>query len=235
MKLRHFSYPVRCASLAQFCERFPHWEQAGRELAQCGIPSHPLMQAQALDNLVPDALLQIIVGRPDLAAFEPKLQWVKSQVEHHRGAVQAQQVSGSAKAFQSLPVDAEQAWPETEWTDPSGPALPPWIQQVVFALTKGKGKGAKGSSKGGGKGINREGTAFASECFHCGEVGHRKFECPKAADGQPDKGKAKGKGGKGKDGKGKTGKTLDAANIDADAAEGTSVPSEEETWWFGAQ
>ena len=139
------------------------------------------MQAQALENLVPDAMLQIIVGRPDLAAFEPKLQWVKSQAEHHRGAVQAQQVSGNAKALHSLLVDAEQEWPAPEWTDTAT-----IVQQVLYAM-KGKGKGAKGSGKGGGKGTNRDGTAFAGECFHCGEVGHRKFECQKAADGKPKK------------------------------------------------
>ena len=103
------------------------------------------MQAQALDNLVPDTVLQIIIGRPDLAAFEPKLQWIKSQAEHHRGTVQAQQVSGSAKALHSLPVDGEQAWPAPEWTDTAS-----IVQQVLYAM-KGKGKGAKGSGKGCGK------------------------------------------------------------------------------------
>jgi hypothetical protein len=104
-----------------------------------------------------------------------------------------------------------------------------------LCLDQGQGQGAKGSGKGCGKGTKRDGIAFAGECFHCGEVGHRKFECPKAADGQPDKSKAKNKGAKGKDGKGKTGKTLDSANIADASAEGASAPTEEETWWFGAQ
>ena len=84
---------------------------------------------------------------------------------------------------------------------------------------KGKGKGCKGSSKGGAKGTNRDGTLFTGECHHCGEVGHRRHECPTKDDGKPDKGgPPKGKGDKGK-GKGK-GKTLDAASI----AEAGTVP-----------
>ena len=63
IKLRNFSNPVRCASLAQLCKKFLHWEQAGRELAQRESLSYLLMQAEALDNAVPDTLLQIIVGR----------------------------------------------------------------------------------------------------------------------------------------------------------------------------
>ena len=72
------------------------------------------------------------------------------------------------------------------------------MQQAIYAITKGKGKGSKGGGKGGKKGANRDGSTFIGECYHCGEAGHRKFECPKADDGQPDKGKGKGKGNKGK-------------------------------------
>ena len=81
-KVKKFSYPIRCANLTQLCERLPQWEQTGNELAQCGIPVHPLMQAQALDHLVTDALLQTIVGRPDLADYGPKLAFVKAQSRH---------------------------------------------------------------------------------------------------------------------------------------------------------
>ena len=184
---------------------------------------HPLMQAQALDHLVTDALLQTIVGRPDLADYGPKLAFVKAQAEHYRGSMQAAQVFGSAKALHSLRVDDEQAWQAEESTD-----IASVVQQILYAM-KGKGKGSKGNGKAGGKGANRDGTPFTGDCYHCGEVGHRKFECPTANDGKPDKGsKAKGKGDKGK-GKGK-GKTLDSATGET----GATVPPEDETWWFGS-
>ena len=78
---------------------------------------HPLMQAQALDHVVTDALLQTIVGRPDLADYGPKLAFVKAQAEHYRRKVQAEHYAGSAKALHSLPVDDEQAGPAEESTD----------------------------------------------------------------------------------------------------------------------
>ena len=106
---------------------------------------------------------------------------------------------------------------------------------ALYAFTGGKGKGGKGGKgdKGGGKGANRDGSAFTGECYHCGEPGHRKFECPKANDGKPDKGKGKGKSGKGDKGKGKGGKSLDYAGVDEGAAE--QAPATEEEWWMGAQ
>ena len=51
---------------------------------------------------MPDTLLlQAIVSRPELADVEPKLFWFKAQMEHARGAVQAQQASGTAKELQA--------------------------------------------------------------------------------------------------------------------------------------
>ena len=148
--------------MAQLWEKLPPWEQTGRELAMSGITSHPLIQAQALENLVPDTLLQVIISRPDLADFEPKLRWVKSQMEHHRGAVQAQQVSGTAKELheigdaQSSPViwhlqAATRRCAEAGDWDGLAAAT-----AALYAFTGGKGKGGKGG-KGdkGGKGANR--------------------------------------------------------------------------------
>ena len=72
-KSRRFNAPARCASMAKLWEALPLWEQLGRELAASGLAIPDLLQAQALENLMPDALLQAIVSRPELANFEPKL------------------------------------------------------------------------------------------------------------------------------------------------------------------
>ena len=54
------------------------------------------VKAQALDKLVPQEQLSIIVSRPALADHKARLLRVKAQVEHARGATQAQQVSATA-------------------------------------------------------------------------------------------------------------------------------------------
>ena len=59
--------------MAKLWEALPLWEQLGRELAASGLAIPDLLHAQALENLVPDALLQAIVSRPELANFERKL------------------------------------------------------------------------------------------------------------------------------------------------------------------
>ena len=82
---------------------------------------------------------------------------------------------------------------------------------------------------------DRDGSAFTGDCYHCGETGHRKFECPKADDGKPDKGSSKGKSGKGDKDKGKGGKSLDYAGVDAGTEQAAAAPAAEEEWWMGAQ
>ena len=54
------------------------------------------VKAQALDKLVPQEQLSVFVSRPELADYNAKLLWVKAQMEHARGATQAQQVSATA-------------------------------------------------------------------------------------------------------------------------------------------
>ena len=45
---------------------------------------------------MPQEQLSVIVSRPELADYSAKLLWVKAQMEHARGATQAQQVSATA-------------------------------------------------------------------------------------------------------------------------------------------
>ena len=55
------------------------------------------VKAQALDKLVSQEQLSVIVSRPEFADYNnAKLLWVKAQMEDARGATQAQQVSATA-------------------------------------------------------------------------------------------------------------------------------------------
>ena len=65
-------------------------------------PVSDLLKAQALNDNVPEILVKDIVSRPDLAAFEPKLRWVKAQMEYARGAAQAQYAFGAQKTLHTV-------------------------------------------------------------------------------------------------------------------------------------
>ena len=56
---------------------------------------HDWVKAQALDKLVPQEQLSVIVSRQELADNSVKLLWVKAQMEHARDASKAQQVSAA--------------------------------------------------------------------------------------------------------------------------------------------
>ena len=59
--------------MAKLWDALPLWEQLGGEIAVSGLVIPDLLKAQALENIVPDALLQVIVSRPELADYAPKL------------------------------------------------------------------------------------------------------------------------------------------------------------------
>ena len=106
-KLRAYSTPARCSTTAKLWEAFPPWEQLAAEFALANQPVSDLLKAQALNDLVPEALFKDIVGRPELATFEPKLRWVKAQMEYARGAAQAQHASGAEKALHAVGTEQD--------------------------------------------------------------------------------------------------------------------------------
>ena len=70
-KSRRYFDPQRCSTAAKLWDALPPWEQLGSEIA-LGLPPGEalpdLLRAQALEKLVPEALLQVIWSRPELTA-----------------------------------------------------------------------------------------------------------------------------------------------------------------------
>jgi hypothetical protein len=79
----------------QLWEALPAWEQLGSEVILGGYPVPDWIRAQALEKIVPEDMLRTIIGRPELAEYSAKYTWVRSQMEHARGATQAGWVSGA--------------------------------------------------------------------------------------------------------------------------------------------
>ena len=81
-KPRKFQDPQRCQSMQQLWEALPSWEQLGSEVLIGGYVAPAWGKAQALDTLVPQEQLSVIVSSPELADYGVKLLWVKAQMEH---------------------------------------------------------------------------------------------------------------------------------------------------------
>ena len=70
-------------------------EEAVGSLARVGAPHW--LKGQALDKLVPESFVQTIASWIK-AELGPKLEWIKAQMEHARGATQSQHVSETRRA-----------------------------------------------------------------------------------------------------------------------------------------
>jgi hypothetical protein len=183
-KARRFQDPPRCSNIQKLWEALPLWEQLGSEVVMGGYPVPEWVKAQALDKLVPTDLLNTIVGRPELADFSNKIAWVKSQMEHARGASQAGYINGDMKSGKHTVKDMDigalaQEEPTPSLAPSSGDSLLWSLQSelgrcsvegdwdsvnalsgAIYALKgKGKGKGQKGGGKGSwnGKGGHSKG------------------------------------------------------------------------------
>ena len=75
--LRAYITPTRWSTPLQLWETLPSWEQKAAELALANQPVSEMLKAQALLDVVPDSLRRDITGRPELAAYEPRLRFVK--------------------------------------------------------------------------------------------------------------------------------------------------------------
>ena len=197
---RKFQDPARCPSTAGLWEALPEWERLGEEVQAAGFQAPDWIRVCALEKLVPADLLSTLVSRPELDTYGKKLHWVKSQMEHSRGVVQARAVSGTPAGKKDAGGDAIMGEMRAE------DAAPTWTLQeqmdhltgYIQALAKGKGKGkgkgppGKGGSKGGGKGDGKSGVkgdVFDGNCNHCGKYGHRKNACRQLDREMAEKGK----------------------------------------------
>jgi hypothetical protein len=199
-----------------------------------------------------------MVARSDLATYNQRVAWVKTQMEHARGLAQATafapssgkdasgdvymcSVEGHAEPGDGLEWAVADAVHRGDW------AAAEKLGGTLYALKGAKGKGRKGLGKGGGKGDkggkDAAGAAdFNGVCHHCGIWGHRRQECRRLttelAKGGGGKG-AKGKSANPKGGpKGGKGPILEFAaaeaedDADAWAGEGADADLQQEAWFF---
>ena len=116
---RRFQDPARCTSVAGLWEALPAWERLGEEVEAAGMSMPEWMCSSALEKLLPAGMLDTLVGRPEVATYADKLRWVKSQMEHTRGVVQAK---AAAAAHHGGRKDMDVSWPApTAPLRPSGP------------------------------------------------------------------------------------------------------------------
>ena len=185
-KCRRYTDPPKCTSLLKLWESLPLWEQLGNEIALGGLAIPDLLKAQALEKLIPDSLLQTVVSRPELSSYPAKLQWLKAQMEHAKGAAQAHHVSSDPQELHevipesvlwNLHEASQRCAQNNDW---AGFAATTAAIQQLYAVSKGKGKGKGKWGKGGdGKGKGKSAAPFDGTCNHCGEHGHRLSQCPK--------------------------------------------------------
>ena len=159
-KCRRYTDPPRCTTLLKLWEAWPLREQVCNELAFGGLFILEPLKAQALDKLIPESLLQIVVGRLELSAYSPKLQCFKAQMEHAKGAAQASYVSAALRdlyeAFPDPSQNPQLFWDLQEVTqrcaqtaDWAGFSAATAALQQLYAVAKGKrSKGKRKWGKG---------------------------------------------------------------------------------------
>ena len=179
-KAKRFQDPVKCTTVLQLWERLPYWEQLGAEITTGGYPLPDWLRANSLEKLVPDDMLKIIVGRPELSAYTPKMEWIRAQIEHAKSVERAREVDGRGAAGKGKKEDSmdvgnvnqEEEVPDMFLNNLQAEyikraAVGDWEGSEILANTifqfskggKGKGKsqyggknGGKFGSKGGGYG-----------------------------------------------------------------------------------
>ena len=162
-KMKRYIEPVRCSTAAQLWEALPSWEQLGEEVIMGGLTLDEPLRALALDRLIPDDMLKIAVGRPELTTYSAKLTWVRAQMEHAKSAARATHFAAAAgrgkREETAMDVgNMMHADVASEASNAAGRSPPlgndvlahmtQAITSTLHAVMKGKGKG-KGSAMGG--------------------------------------------------------------------------------------
>ena len=174
-KSKRFQDPSRCSSVLQLWEVLPAWEQLGLEVTAGGYPLPDWLKANSLEKLLPDEMMKTVVGRPELAAYGPKLAWVKAQMDHaksvsraaHYGAGKGRLDAGNAMDVSNVNEDCAATKEEEKVADPLMANIQEAVENALLAMTKGKGKGKGGfgGSKGGYKGFNSLNGSLGKDGF----------------------------------------------------------------------
>ena len=182
-KARKYQDPDRCSTTAALREALPEWERLGEDIKSAGFDAPDWVRISALEKILPADLLNTLVSRPELDTYAKKRHWVKCQMEHARGSLQAQVMSGPAvgkgkrdaggdivmgEVVKAILAQTDRGAEDSESVDSSPAGL--WalheqyaqVAGALQALAKGKGKGrGKGppaaSSTGGTKGSGKAG------------------------------------------------------------------------------
>jgi hypothetical protein len=93
-KARKFQDPPRSTTIQQLWEALPAWEELGSKVVLGSYPVPEWVRSQALDKLVPEDLLKIKLGRPELTDYAAKLAWVIAGSLVQRRAEEWEQGSG---------------------------------------------------------------------------------------------------------------------------------------------
>ena len=197
-----------------------------------------------------------MVARPELASYAARLSWVKTQMEHDQGQAQANAYApGHGKdASGDVLMGSLEGPPGMTYAGSSDDliwalhaekvaagewALAEAIENSLYAMQKGKGKGAtrKGLGKGGSKGTAGPGKGeskaeFQGACNHCGIWGHRRADCRRLDAELNQKGHGKAKGGAKGGPKGGKGPLMECAEEDEYAGDDAAADPSEEAWFF---
>ncbi len=218
-KAMRFQQPTACKNMQELWTRLPQWERLGEEVATSGYLVPPWVQIVALGQLLPAQLSAALTDRAgtgsELVSFEQRLAWVKVQMEHSRGIMQASSYNGRGKDASGdvnmysvdnppgLGSDAigDMTWALAEATQAEDWGLADALSSSIFALKGakgrkgfGKGKPGKGSGAAPAAAAAAKGAGahtFEGVCNHCGHYGHRLSECRKLS---AERSKAGGKG-----------------------------------------
>ena len=158
--------------MQQLWDALPSWEQLGSEVLMVGMSYLSGSKHRRTTSWSFNKQLSVMVSRPELADYGLKLLWANAQVEHARGATQAQQVSAATTPKWSRDGDVHMAAVLQDASSRVANAQEPsllWHLQgecaklaaggdwdgvsvlsgAIVALAKGKGKGkGKGTAKG---------------------------------------------------------------------------------------
>ena len=211
--------PERVSAMSELQPALLRLREQLRDVVAAGHPVDDLQRTIALRGILPKALLDRLDDLEDtLGTFDLKLKWVERQIDRAHVKSLTEQRSRTRGLNEVTPAGLPAIAGGAAESAPSEAGSDPWLNALstmLAAVAKGKGKGKGGKSSGkGGKSGPKGGPGgaaarppaiprnFTEGCWHCGDPGHRRQECPKysaelarlRSRGPPSKGGGKGGG-----------------------------------------